>query len=180
MKIDDRGWLTNIRHHPSPNFDQRPADTGIDLLVIHNISLPPEQFGENWILDFFSNELDPLIHPYFETITGLTVSAHVLIRRDGEIIQMVSFDDRAWHAGDSCYEGRERCNDFSIGIELEGSDNQPFKEQQYESLRDLTRTLIDHYPQLSKNTITGHSNIAPERKTDPGPFFDWERYLGML
>ena len=180
MKIDHQGWLTDIRRHPSPNFDHRPVDTDINLLVIHNISLPPEQFGENWILDFFSNELDPTAHPYFKTITDLTVSAHALIRRDGEIIQLVSFNDRAWHAGASCFEGRERCNDFSIGIELEGSDNQPFEEQQYKTLSELTHTLIDHYPELSKKTITGHSNIAPERKTDPGPFFDWEHYFSML
>ncbi len=180
MKINDRGWLTDIRHHPSPNFDERPAHTDIDLLVIHNISLPPEQFGENWILDFFSNRLDPSAHPYFKTIADLKVSAHALIRRDGELIQLVSFNDRAWHAGSSCYEGRERCNDFSIGIELEGSDNQPFEEQQYHSLNKLTQALINHYPKLSKARVTGHSNIAPERKSDPGPCFDWERYLGML
>ncbi|MBT8439565.1 MAG: 1,6-anhydro-N-acetylmuramyl-L-alanine amidase AmpD [Gammaproteobacteria bacterium] len=180
MKVDDQGWLTAIRHHPSPNFDQRPGDAEINLLVIHNISLPPEQFGDNWILDFFCNELDPKAHPYFTAITDLTVSAHVLIRRDGEIIQFVSFNDRAWHAGASCFEGRERCNDFSIGIELEGSDNQPFEEQQYQRLSELTHALIDHYPTLSKKMITGHCNIAPERKTDPGPFFNWEHYFSML
>jgi AmpD protein len=180
LKVDDQGWLTDIRHHASPNFDQRPGDADINLLVIHNISLPPEQFGDNWILDFFCNELDPTAHPYFKTICDLTVSAHVLIRRDGEIIQLVSFNDRAWHAGASCFEGRERCNDFSIGIELEGSDNQPFEEQQYLRLSELTHTLIDHYPTLSIKTITGHSNIAPGRKTDPGPCFDWEHYFSML
>jgi len=180
LKIDKQGWLTDTHHHPSPNFDQRPDNSDINLLVIHNISLPPEQFGENWIVDFFCNELDPSAHPYFKTISELTVSAHALIRRDGEIIQLVSFNDRAWHAGTSCYEGRERCNDFSIGIELEGSDNQPFEEQQYKALSELTRTLINYYPQLSKNTIAGHSDIAPERKTDPGPFFDWDHYFSML
>ena len=180
MTIDDSGWLTDSRHHPSPNFDERPADADISLLVIHNISLPPEQFEGSWILDFFSNQLDPAAHPYFKTISDLSVSAHALIRRDGELIQLVSFNDRAWHAGASCYEGRERCNDFSIGIELEGSDNQPFEEQQYKTLCELTRVLIDRYPKLSKATITGHSDIAPERKTDPGPFFDWEHYFSML
>jgi len=180
LNIDDSGWLTGCHHHPSPNFDERPADSDISLLVIHNISLPPEQFGDHWILDFFCNKLDPSAHPYFKTICDLEVSAHALIRRDGQIIQLVSFNDRAWHAGASCYEGRERCNDFSIGIELEGSDHQPFEEQQYQALSELTHTLIDHYPKLSKKTITGHSDIAPERKTDPGPFFDWEHYFSML
>ena len=180
MRIDDQGWLTHTRHHPSPNFDHRPPGQNIDLLVIHNISLPPEQFGENWILDFFSNKLDPSAHPYFESISELNVSAHALIRRDGEIIQLVSFNDRAWHAGASCYNGRERCNDFSIGIELEGSDNQPFEQPQYEALARLSALLISHYPLLSEDTITGHSDIAPERKTDPGPFFEWQRFKDLL
>ena len=180
MNIDAQGWLTDTQRHPSPNFDQRPENTGIDLLVIHNISLPPEQFEGNWILDFFSNQLDPSAHPYFASIADLTVSAHALIRRNGEIIQLVSFNDRAWHAGASCFEGRERCNDFSIGIELEGSDNQPFEEPQYKALATLSQALLKHYPGLSKKTITGHSDIAPGRKTDPGPFFDWDHYLSML
>jgi AmpD protein len=180
LRIDDHGWLTHTHHHPSPNFDHRPPDHNIDLVVIHNISLPPDQFGENWILDFFSNKLDPTLHPYFESIADLTVSAHALIRRDGEIIQFVSFDDRAWHAGASCYNGREQCNDFSIGIELEGSDNQPFEQPQYEALARLSSLLIRHYPLLSEQTITGHSDIAPERKTDPGPFFEWQRFRDLL
>jgi AmpD protein len=178
--IDDQGWLTDTCRHPSPNFDQRPDNADINLLVIHNISLPPEQFGKNWILDFFSNKLNPSVHPYFESIASLKVSAHILIRRDGELIQLVSFNDRAWHAGASCYNGRECCNDYSIGIELEGSDNQPFEKQQYETLADLSRLLIEHYPLLSNENITGHSDIAPERKTDPGPYFEWQHYRDLL
>jgi AmpD protein len=180
MNIDEKGWLTDIRHHLSPNFDDRPSGHPVDLLVIHNISLPPEQFEGDWILDFFCNELDPQAHPYFQEIANLEVSAHLLIRRSGEIIQFVSFDQRAWHAGQSCYQGRERCNDFSIGIELEGSDNQPFTESQYQALQQVTRLLMQHYPALSLDRIAGHSEIAPDRKTDPGPCFDWQHYRKLL
>ena len=180
MVIDDNGWLTETRHHPSPNFDNRPADSSINLLVLHNISLPPEEFDGDWVLDFFSNKLDPEAHPYFKEIADLKVSAHLLIRRSGEVIQLVSFNQRAWHAGQSCFEGRERCNDFSIGIELEGSDTQPFTEQQYQSLNRVTRLLIQHYPKLSEQRIAGHSDIAPDRKTDPGPYFDWQHYRKLL
>ena len=180
MKIDDDGWITGIRHHPSPNFDERPADSTIKLLVIHNISLPPEQFDGDWILDFFSNQLDPDAHPYFKTIANLQVSSHLLIRRSGEIIQFVSCNQRAWHAGQSCFEGQERCNDFSIGIELEGSDTQPFTEKQYQALNQLTRLLLQNYPALNEERIAGHSDIAPGRKTDPGPHFDWQYYRKLL
>ncbi len=180
MIIDSDGWLTEVRQLPSPNQDERPADTPVDLVVIHNISLPPELFEGEWILDFFTNKLNPDAHPYFREIAGLEVSAHVLIRRDGEIIQFVSFDKRAWHAGQSCYQGRQRCNDFSVGIELEGSDNQPFTEDQYQALARISSLLLNYYPTLNKQRITGHSNIAPERKTDPGPYFDWQHYHELL
>lgn len=176
IAIDDQGWLSGIRHHPSPNHDDRPANEAIDLLVIHNISLPPEQFTGDWILDFFTNQLDPEAHPYFREIADQKVSAHLLIRRNGEIIQFVSFSQRAWHAGQSCFRGKDRCNDFSIGIEMEGSDSQPFTEAQYQALTDITRLLLDYYPALTEERITGHSDIAPDRKTDPGPYFDWSRY----
>lgn len=180
MMINADGWLTGIRHHPSPNYDDRPASQSIDLLVIHNISLPPEQYEGDWILDFFCNELDPCAHPYFSEIADLKVSAHLLIRRDGEIIQFVSLNQRAWHAGQSCFQGKEGCNDFSIGIELEGSDTQEFTEAQYQSLNRITRLLLDHYPRLTEERITGHSDIAPDRKTDPGPCFDWQHYRNLL
>jgi len=178
--IDSDGWLNHIKHHPSPNFDDRPSDTSIDLLVIHNISLPPEQFGDNYILDFFTNQLDATAHPYFKEIADMTVSAHVLIRRDGEIIQLVSFNKRAWHAGQSNFNGQERCNDFSIGIELEGSDTQIFTEDQYHSLITITQILLNNYSELTPDRITGHSDISPGRKTDPGDFFDWKRYKNQL
>lgn len=178
--IKPDGWIEGIRHHPSPNYDERPAATEINLLVIHNISLPPEQFGDDWILDFFSNQLDTDAHPYFQQLKTLKVSAHFLIRRDGEIIQLVSLNQRAWHAGQSCFEGQERCNDFSIGIELEGSDNQPFEDEQYAALTQLTQNLLKHFPALNSQRITGHSDIAPHRKTDPGPFFEWQRYLDAI
>ena len=168
--IDRHGWLPGVRHEPSPNFDGRPAGTAIDLAVIHAISLPPGRFGSDDILDLFANRLDVGRNPYFEGIRHLRVSAHFLIRRDGELIQFVSCDDRAWHAGVSCWEGRERCNDFSVGIELEGCDDQPFEGAQYAMLRHLLACVADRYPLRG---IAAHSDIAPGRKTDPGPLFDW-------
>ena len=178
--IDSRGWLTTASHHPSPNFNERPEQTEISLLVIHNISLPPENFGGDWISDFFCNQLDPTADPYFETIAGLQVSSHLLIRRTGEIIQFVSFDKRAWHAGKSIFNNRENCNDFSIGVELEGSDNQPFEAVQYQCLSDISQTLMQHYPDITPENIAGHSDIAPGRKTDPGPFFEWDYFRSLL
>jgi len=172
--------LDSARQQASPNFDPRPEASDISLLVIHCISLPPEQFGGEFIEQLFCNRLDPNQHPYFQEIFQLKVSAHLLIRRDGEIIQFVDFDQRAWHAGVSHYQGRERCNDFSIGIELEGSVNQPFSEVQYRQLADVSRLLLVNYPQLHKQHIVGHSDIAPGRKTDPGPYFDWQKYLALL
>lgn len=176
MQIDDQGWLVGGRRLPSPNFDARPEDS-IDLLVIHNISLPPEQFGGDDVLRLFSNTLDVDAHPYYQKIAGLKVSAHFLIRRDGELVQLVSCLQRAWHAGVSCWQGRVRCNDFSIGVELEGSDNVPFAPEQYAKLHELTLALRAAYPLQG---IAGHRDISPQRKTDPGPYFDWMRYLKAL
>ncbi len=171
------GWLSGARHCASPNFDARPEGMRPDLLVIHNISLPPDDFSTNAIEQFFTNTLDWDAHPYFETIRDVRVSAHFLIRRNGRLIQFVSCDDRAWHAGFSCFQGRERCNDFSIGIELEGSDTQAFEISQYQTLAILTRALAETYP---VRAVVGHSDIAPDRKTDPGPYFDWPQYRSFL
>ncbi len=170
------GWLPGVRRSPSPNCDPRPPGTDIDLLVLHNISLPPGEFGGRWIDDLFHNRLDPQAHPYFRAIAGLRVSAHLLIRRDGSAIQYVPLQLRAWHAGVSCFRGRERCNDFSIGIELEGTDQTPFREPQYASLARLTREVMHRYPAITPERLTGHSDIAPGRKTDPGPAFNWARF----
>jgi AmpD protein len=178
MRIKD-GWLLNVEYSPSPNCNERPEEAAIDLLVIHNISLPPGEFGGNWIDDLFHNRLDPDAHPYFSEIHEMEVSAHCLIRRNGEIIQYVPFDKRAWHAGQSAFCGQENCNDFSIGIELEGTDELPFTDAQYKSLASVTAVIQQTYPQITGDRITGHSEIAPERKTDPGPAFDWDRYRQM-
>ncbi len=172
MRLNAEGWIEGIRHVPSPNFDSRPGEGQVDLVVIHAISLPPGQYGGPAILELFTNRLDPTAHPYFETLRGLRVSAHFLIRRDGEPIQFVSTRDRAWHAGVSRWRGRERCNDFSIGIELEGCDADAFTEAQYATLHTLLNALARHHP---IRDIAGHCHIAPERKTDPGPHFDWTR-----
>jgi len=177
---EDRGWLENAERVPSPNWDQRPADTPIDLLVIHNISLPPGEFGGPWIDALFQNRLDPAAHPSFASISDLKVSAHLLVRRDGRLIQYVPLHLRAWHAGRSSFHGRENCNDFSIGIELEGSDNLPFDEVQYAVLERISRHIMQVYPAIDPGRITGHRDIAPGRKSDPGPLFDWKRYLGSL
>ena len=161
----------------SPHFDERPPGTKISLLVIHNISLPPGEYGGDWIDDLFMGRLDPDAHPYFRDIAGLKVSAHYLIRRDGSLIQYVDPDMRAWHAGASSWKGCERCNDFSIGVELEGSDDVPFAEPQYETLAGLAKFLFERYGKLD---VAGHSDIAPGRKTDPGPWFDWERFRAAV
>lgn len=167
-------WIDQARRVPSPNYNERPEDAAVSLLVVHGISLPPDEFGGPWIDDFFSNRLDASAHPYFATIAGLQVSSHFLIRRDGELVQYVACNARAWHAGRSNWCGREGCNDFSIGIELEGSDHVPYAEKQYTVLSDLVQVLQQHYPQIGDN-IVGHEHIAPGRKTDPGPAFDWSR-----
>lgn len=180
MQLDSlSGWCQGIRHCPSPNFNARPS-TEISLLVIHNISLPPGQFGGGQVQAFFQNRLVTEEHPYFAAIASLKVSAHFLIERDGRITQFVSCRDRAWHAGVSSFEGREQCNDFSLGIELEGTDELPFGEAQYGALVALTRHLQAAYPAITLSRICGHSDIAPGRKTDPGPAFDWARLRAAL
>lgn len=171
------GWCSHAVRDPSPNFDPRPEGVSVDLLVIHNISLPPGQFGGHYIEDLFGNRLDYAAHPSFEQLRALRVSAHFLIRRDGCVVQFVSANDRAWHAGVSKFSGRERCNDFSIGIELEGSDFEAFTECQYAALAALTQALQLRY-QLTD--VAGHEHIAGGRKTDPGPFFDWAFYQKSL
>ena len=173
-KIVD-GWVSGARRVLSPNHDDRPAGESVALIVIHAISLPPAQFGSDDILRLFTNTLDPGAHPYFSSISTLRVSAHFLIRRDGELIQFVSCAQRAWHAGVSCWKDRKQCNDFSLGIELEGCDELPFEDAQYVRLAELTRLLSAHYPIAA---LTGHSDISPGRKTDPGPCFDWSRLAG--
>lgn len=173
-------WLDTATRVPSPNYSERPDPAGISLLVIHNISLPPGVFGGPHINELFCNRLDGSAHPYFAGICDLRVSAHVLIQRDGTVVQFVPFDKKAWHAGKSCFEGREECNDFSIGIELEGTDDVPFTPIQYEHLASITKALLLSYPALNTQRITGHADIAPGRKTDPGPCFDWAFYLSAL
>jgi AmpD protein len=174
------GLLTEALQTPSPNYDARPDENDISLIVIHNISLPPGEFGGPWIDALFTNNLDPGAHPYFASIHQMEVSSHLLIRRDGVIVQYVPFHQRAWHAGQSEYQGRQRCNDFSIGIELEGCDDKPFDEIQYQKLAQVIQCLVDSYPRLSTEHITGHSDIAPGRKTDPGPCFDWQKLHNLL
>lgn len=171
----EQGWL-NQKRVISPHFSPRPQADDISLLVIHYISLPPEQFGGDFIDRFFQGTLDPTLHPYFDEIKELRVSAHCLINRLGEITQYVNFNEMAWHAGVSCFQGREKCNAFSIGIELEGSNNQPFTEAQYRSLAQLTKLLMTAYPNITPDRIVGHCDIAPERKIDPGQYFDWGYY----
>lgn len=177
MKPDVQGWLSGVRRVVSPNHDARPPKMPIDLLVIHNISLPPGEFGGPDIVQLFTNTLDCESHSYYAQLKGLRVSSHFLIRRDGCIVQFVPCAKRAWHAGVSEWNGRQRCNDFSIGIEMEGSDFVPFDERQYDALVRLTRRLRRLYP---LRYIAGHSDIAPGRKTDPGPFFDWRGFLDRL
>ncbi len=179
MNIDQHR-LTGIVQIPSPNVDDRPEPTDISLLVIHCISLPPGEFGNHYIDQLFCNQLNPAEHPYFKDIHQLTVSAHLLIKRDGSCVQYAPFDKRAWHAGKSVYEGRERCNDFSIGIELEGTEFVDYTDRQYEQLADVVCALLKTYPKLSTRRITGHSDIAPGRKTDPGASFDWQSFLALL
>ena len=169
--------IADIKFLESPNFNTRPKDVSINLLVIHSISLPPKVYGNNHIENFFLNKLDHSLDPFYEEIRELKVSAHVLIKRDGEIIQFVPFNMRAWHAGESSFEGRGNCNDYSIGIELEGADDDDFEEIQYDKLCEVTIALQDEYKNITKENIKGHSDVAPERKKDPGLFFKWDRYL---
>ena len=176
----DTGLIHPARRIESPNRDQRPEGVEIDLLVIHGISLPPGEFGGGWIDALFTNRLDPEDHPYFREIQGLTVSSHLLIRRDGELVQFVPFHLRAWHAGVSSWQGRERCNDFAIGVELEGTDEVPYTTPQYRRLAAVTLALRAAYPAISDERIVGHCDIAPGRKTDPGASFDWDRFRAAV
>jgi AmpD protein len=173
-------WLPGLAHIPSDNCDERPPDAEVDLLVIHNISLPPGEFGGDYIESLFLNRLDPGAHPYFAEIAHLQVAAHILIRRDGSATQFVALDRRAWHAGLSSFCGREHCNDFSVGVELEGSDETPFSAAQYTSLGTVTSQIRQLFPAIRPDRIVGHSDIAPGRKTDPGPLFDWDLYRRMI
>lgn len=177
MDIDNEGWCESAIRLESPNQNERPENQAVDLLVIHNITLPPGEFGGPYIGDLFLNRLDCDRHPFFDQLRSLKVSSHFLIRRDGTLIQFVSVDKRAWHAGISSYRGRSGCNDFSIGIEIEGTDFVPFEPQQYDTLVSLTVALCRRYP---LEAVTGHQHIAPERKTDPGPFFDWKGFRERL
>lgn len=171
-----KGWLRGVKRIVSPNHDARPEGERISLVVIHAISLPPDCFGGPGVVELFTNSLDPAVDPYYASIHHLRVSAHFFIRRDGELIQFVPTEARAWHAGVSVWRGRERCNDFSLGIELEGCDSKPFEAVQYEVLNRLLKRLSRRYPGIE---IAGHSHIAPGRKTDPGPCFDWSQVLAV-
>jgi len=168
-------WLKAAEKRFSPNFDLRPQPDDISLIVIHGITLPPNVFGGDGVDQLFTNSLDPNAHPFYASIQHLRVSTHLFIRRDGAVVQYVPFNARAWHAGKSSYQGREVCNDFSIGIELEGTDEHPYCEEQYRHLDKCVQSLLSHYPKTSRSRIVGHNEIAPGRKTDPGLFFDWER-----
>jgi N-acetyl-anhydromuramoyl-L-alanine amidase len=177
MRVSAAGRVDAARYVASPNCDERPEGVSITLLVIHNISLPPGEFGGDAVERLFTNELDPAAHHYYRKLEGVRVSAHFLIRRTGELVQFVPCPKRAWHAGESVWRGRERCNDFSIGIELEGADEVPYAESQYRQLALLARALRSAYP---ISDIAGHSDIAPARKTDPGPGFDWPRFHSSI
>ena len=174
------GWLVRARPVPSPNFNARPTEVAPELIVIHGISLPPGEYGGPYIEALFTNQLNPADHAYFSEVAHLKVSAHFLIGRDGEIVQFVSTDDRAWHAGESCWEHRLNCNDFSIGIELEGCDEERYAMPQYRALAQLIRAVRNQYPAIQHDAIVGHSDIAPTRKTDPGPAFDWLQLKQLL
>ncbi len=180
VKHFENGWLATAQRCESPNCDARPAAVPVSLLVIHNISLPPGEFGTGCVEQLFTNCLIPEQHPFFMTINHLRVSAHFLIDRSGVVTQFVGIDQRAWHAGVSCFDGVENCNDFSIGIELEGTDEQPYSTRQYQQLTELSHDVMQEFPAITPQRIAGHSDIAPGRKTDPGPSFDWHRYLVLL
>jgi AmpD protein len=174
------GLLESAALCPSPNHDARPNSGDPSMIVVHGISLPPGQFGGPEIEALFTNTLDWDAHPYFGEIRGMEVSAHLLIRRDGTVIQFVPFTERAWHAGESCFRGQSRCNDFSVGIELEGEDETPYDDRQYPVLQDVIRALCTTYPGISPREVAGHCDIAPGRKSDPGPAFDWLRLYDGL
>ena len=176
----ERGVLQSARQVPSPNVDDRPAGTVPELIIVHGISLPPGIYGGPWIDRLFTNDLPRDVHPYFEQVADLRVSSHLLLRRDGEIVQYVPFHLRAWHAGISSWQGRERCNDYSIGIELEGVDDQPYESVQYAMLGRVIASLCRTYASLSPRAVVGHSDVAPGRKSDPGPAFDWPRLHALV
>lgn len=181
LKLDrDTGWVVGVRHVPSPNHDDRPAGTNVDLLVIHGISLPPGRFGGDCVERFFTNALSPEEHPFFREIASMRVSAHLFLRRDGKLVQFVSLNQRAWHAGESSFLGRRRCNDYSVGIELEGTDTVAYTARQYRRLATVGRLLMRHFPGITADRMVGHSDVAPGRKTDPGPAFDWWRFRAAL
>ena len=175
--LDEEGLLAGAVQVPSPNCDERPGDAAVRLLVVHNISLPPGEFGGDAVVRLFTNSLDPAAHPYYGTLRDLNVSAHFLIRRDGELIQFVPCAKRAWHAGPSSWQGRERCNDFAVGVELEGCDDQAYADQQYPRLAELAAALRGRYPIVD---LVGHADVAPGRKTDPGPAFDWGHFRALF
>ncbi len=179
MRVDvSTGLLAGVRQVFSPHFDARPPGVAPDLIVLHGISLPPGEFGGPWIARLFTGAaMPPEHHPFFATLRGLRASAHLLVRRDGELVQFVSLNERAWHAGKSSWQGRDACNDYSIGIECEGTDDLPYEDAQYAALRVLLPTLLEAYPQITTERIVGHSDVAPGRKTDPGPTFDWKRVV---
>lgn len=176
----EQGVYLPARQIPSPNFNERPPGAEISLLVIHNISLPPNEFGGGYVEQFFTNQLSAEGHPFFASIAQMQVSAHFYIDRTGAVVQFVNMEKRAWHAGRSVFEGREECNDFSVGIELEGCDTCAFSEHQYPALIALSSAIMQTYPKITPDRIVGHSDIAPGRKTDPGPFFEWDHYRQSL
>lgn len=178
--IPGRHWLEGVRHTPSPNYDERPAGSAIELVIIHAISLPPGEFGGRFIEDLFMNRLDPGAHPFFREIAQLRVSAHLLVGRSGEVIQYVPLEKRAWHAGASAFRGRGACNDFSIGIELEGSDDVAYDPIQYRRLAGLCRRIMTLWPAVDRDRIVGHRHVSPGRKTDPGESFDWDFFYRLL
>ncbi len=181
MRLDTKsGWLKEVKLLASPHFNDRPIENDIDLLVVHGITLPPGQFGGGYIDDFFLGQLDSGADPFFATIAAVKVSAHALIDRQGSVTQYVSFLKRAWHAGVSHWQGRDNCNDFSIGVELEGCDEVPYTNAQYQSLAQLAQLLMNHFSGVVPQRIVGHSDIAPQRKTDPGPAFDWDYFRSLL
>jgi AmpD protein len=181
MQIDiDSGLMLGVRQLASPNHDARPPGVEADLIVVHGISLPPGEFGGPWIDRLFANTLPAEMHPYFAEVCSLRVSSHLVIQRDGAATQYVSFIDRAWHAGTSNYQGREACNDFSVGVELEGTDTLEYETVQYDVLAEVVAALCAAYPRLSPQRVVGHSDISPGRKTDPGPAFDWPRARGQI
>jgi AmpD protein len=173
-------WLANVRQVLSPNCDDRPAGCEIDLVVMHGISLPPNEYGGRYIDQLFTNTLNPKEHPYFAEIVALRVSSHVLVDRQGQVTQYVAFTDRAWHAGESVFQGRQSCNDFSIGIELEGCDDQEYEPVQYQTAANIVRLLMQNWKGINKQRVVGHCDVAPGRKTDPGEAFDWVYFYSLL